>query len=114
MKVLNSILRLNGTFHAKIKSNPMSKQTLKIDLKPVTPREKFTSYYIKFYMLDECITGIIPLDQVKRMVEAGIVHQTFGTREVNGKMERFEYEDKLDGAGVQYTSALYEIEEKVF
>ncbi len=90
----------------------MSKPIFQIDLKPVTPRERFTSYHIKLYINGGCFTGIVPLDQVEAMKRQGLVFQTYGTREVNGKFERFEYPDKLDGAGVQYTSEVYEINKK--
>lgn len=89
----------------------MNKSTLQIDLKPITTVgvKTFTSYYQDLYINGSCYRSILSADTAQQMVNDGIVFQVFGTREENGKSVRFEYPDKVDSAGVQYTSEVYKL-----
>ena len=89
----------------------MSKPTFQIDLKPVAENESFTSYFL-ILMVNGCsFKCIVSQDEVERMKHYGLVKQVTYQIEVDGKLETREYENKLDGAGVQYTSKCYELVE---
>ncbi|MCF8255374.1 MAG: hypothetical protein K9H61_02420 [Bacteroidia bacterium] len=87
----------------------MSQPTLQIDLKPVSQGESFTSYYMNIYFNGNMFRGIVSRNQAEEMNKEGLVIQTYGQREIDGKLERFEYPEKVDGAGVQYTSPVFEL-----
>lgn len=85
---------------------------IQIDLKPCFPPTNFSSYYMNLYIDGRCYQSIISKAESDRLINDGIVQQVKGHRhnDVTGQLEEFEYENKLDGAGVQHTSKVFEVE----
>ena len=91
----------------------MSKAKIQIDLKPVSkqaPKEgTYSSYYVDIYFNGECFRAICSYDSAMDMQKAGLIKQTQGQKhDDEGNLVYFDYPDKLDGAGVQFTSAIFE------
>lgn len=86
--------------------------SLQIDLKPISENEPYTSYFIHIYANGSCYKGIISQEQVMLMVEDKVVRQVDYQVEINGKLETKHYSNKVDGAGVQYTSKVYQIKQE--
>lgn len=84
----------------------MNKPTLQIDLKPIDPENR-SSYFIKLCFDGATFTGICSAETAHDMQRYGLVEQCTGQREENGKLIDFEYPDKVDGAGVQFTSKVF-------
>lgn len=86
----------------------MTKPTLQIDLKPVTPGPEFSSYYIKICFDGGTYTGICSKEEADKMEHYGLVKQVKGQRhDDDGKLIEFDYPEKVDGAGVQFTSKIF-------
>lgn len=83
---------------------------LQIDLKPVGGNCNASSYYLDLFIDGQSVRSTISRIGAMQLVETGIVQQVFGQRHnKRGELENFEYDNKLDGAGVQYTSALFDL-----
>jgi hypothetical protein len=90
-------------------------QSLQIDLKPLTIGSENTSYFMDLIIDGITHRSIISQEQADKMVQYKIVSQV--KRQVNnekGKLETRDYPEKVDGAGVRYTSKVYELIEKKF
>lgn len=86
--------------------------SLQIDLKPISENEPYTSYFIQIYVNGSCYKGIISQEQVEQMVKDKVVRQVDYQVDNNGKLETKQYPNKVDGAGVQYTSKVYQIKQE--
>lgn len=80
--------------------------SMQIDLKPIKGQ---SSFKMNLYLNGDCYSSIMHPYDVELLVVRGIVSQTYGQIEKDGKLERFEYDDGVDGAGVQFTSKLYDL-----
>lgn len=79
---------------------------LQIDITPFKNEPKV--FKMTQYINDSCYISTITKNEVERLINDGIVAQVYGQRHNDkGVLERFEYPDKVDSAGVQYTSKLF-------
>ncbi len=85
------------------------KMNIQIDIKPIEPRVQFSSYKMITYINGSCYLSIISQSEVDRMVKEGIVNQVKGHRHEGGVLVEFDFPNKVDGAGVQFTSTVYQL-----
>ena len=85
-----------------------------IDIKPIHPQTKFSRMVCNLYIDGMLYTTSISSDDVDRMVKEGVVAKTKGHRHNDkGELEEFDYPNGLDGAGVMYTSKMFNLTEYV-
>jgi len=85
-----------------------------LDLKPESRfDESLTSYGATMYIDGHAFEFLASKSTVDELLNSGIVKQVKGTKRDNsGNIIEFDYENKIDSAGVQYTSRVYEITSK--
>jgi hypothetical protein len=83
---------------------------LQINIKPKPRLTNFPAYQMNLYINGDCFSSIIHENEVFDMVKRGIVVQVKGQRtDENNTIIEFDYPDKVDGAGVQFTSNVYQL-----
>lgn len=83
--------------------------SIQIDIKPIEPRVQFSSYKMITYINGSCFLSVISQAEVDRMVKEGIVKQVRGQRHEGDQLIEFDFPNKVDGAGVQFTSTVYQL-----
>ena len=84
---------------------------IQFDLKPTPEPAGF--YRLIIYIDGQCFSAYMPSGEVHSMVRAGIVEQTrMVTQGKNGELITKPYPNKVDGAGVQYTSDVFETKKR--
>lgn len=90
----------------------MSKPKFQIDLKPISLGQEDTSYFMNLYWDGDCIQSIVSNHTAYTMAKEGIVHQvSYQVKDENGVLQTKQYPNGVDGAGVKYTSKVYELNE---
>ncbi len=83
---------------------------MQIDLKPRKddPQHGFT---MNLYIDGQCFTSYVSGQGARDLVQAGHVKQVKRClrNESTGELEYFDYEGKVDSAGVQYTSKVFNL-----
>lgn len=84
--------------------------TIQFDVKPADPKSGM--HKINIYLGNCCYTVYGTPEQVSLMKDQGLVSQVRGMRhDENEKPVYFDYPEGVDGAGVKYTSKVYDMRE---
>ncbi len=85
--------------------------SFQIDVSP--DKEHDFVFKIELYINGRCYKLMASKEIIEDLKNDGLINQTIGMRH-NEKNElvRFEYPDGVDGAGVKYTSEVYELHKK--
>lgn len=85
-----------------------------IDFKPESIKNpSLTSFTVDVWIDGQCFQLGASANTVKEFLNAGMIKQLKGKlRDASGSITEFEYPNKVDSAGVQYTSRVYEMTSK--
>lgn len=87
---------------------------LQIDALPESQKDpSLTSYRVNLYIDGCCYSLLASGNTISHLKDNGLIKQVTGMKHNDiGELVSYEYPNKIDSAGVQYTSPVFEIKNK--